>query len=184
MPKIGYKYTKKRKSPPPLTEEHKRKISIGNIGKRGYWFGKKRPPFSLEWKNKIGKSNSISQKGKPSPNKTHGLSKSKFWNKWVSMRARCNNKNNSNYKNYGGRGILVCSHWMEFENFKNDMYISYMKHCVQFGEKETSIDRIDNNGNYELSNCKWSTKSEQMKNRRMTNILNHKRNKLGQYNNE
>ena len=76
---------------------------------------------------------------------------------WASMHTRCKNKNAMNFKHYGGRGISVCERWESFENFLIDM-----------GERPSgkSLDRIDVDGNYELSNCKWSTASEQVKNQR------------------
>jgi hypothetical protein len=81
------------------------------------------------------------------------------------MKARCANKNHIAYHNYGGRGITVCDRWLKFENFVTDMWLEY-KRRVENGEK-ISIDRyLDVNGNYELSNCKWSTDSEQGKTRR------------------
>lgn len=80
---------------------------------------------------------------------------------------RCYRIDSDSYKNYGGRGITVCDSWKDsFENFKDDMYESYQKHVEEFGEKDTSIDRIDVNGNYEPSNCRWATKAEQVVNTR------------------
>jgi hypothetical protein len=86
------------------------------------------------------------------------------------MNGRCNNPNNPRYKYYGGRGIKVCARWSGkngFVHFMEDMYEFYLKHIAEFGEKNTSLDRWpDVNGNYELSNCKWSTNTEQIRHRR------------------
>ena len=97
---------------------------------------------------------------------THGMRNTKFYRIWVNMKARCLNKNSKCYKDYGGRGITVCEEWLDFNNFKDDMYESYLKHVEEFGEKQTTLDRIDNNRNYCKENCKWSTCKEQIANRR------------------
>lgn len=96
--------------------------------------------------------------------KTHGLTHSRFYNIYQMMLRRCNNPKENCYPRYGGRGIKV--KWTSFEEFKNDMYKSYLKHVNKFGEKQTQIDRINNNSNYSRKNCKWSTLKEQAQNTR------------------
>ena len=75
---------------------------------------------------------------------------------WYSMIRRCTVESHFKYKRYGGRGIKVCDRWMKFDAFLADM-----------GERPSgmSIDRINNDGDYEPSNCKWSTPKEQANNR-------------------
>ena len=77
---------------------------------------------------------------------------------WVNMWQRCRNKKRHDYPRYGGRGISVCNRWIEYDNFLADM--------GKKPNKEMSLDRINNNGNYEPSNCRWATKSQQRINRR------------------
>jgi len=98
--------------------------------------------------------------------KTHGMSTTRFYTIWHMMKKRCLTISDKDYYNYGGRGITVCERWMEFENFRDDMYALYLKHAKEFGEKNTSINRIDNDGNYTLVNCEWSTVKKQSQNRR------------------
>jgi len=90
-------------------------------------------------------------------NITHGGSKTNLYQRWQGMRNRCFNKNVKNYKYYGGRGITVCDEWLTFGPFKKWALVSGYS-------KSLSLDRIDINGNYDPSNCRWVTMKEQMGN--------------------
>lgn len=100
---------------------------------------------------------------------THGMTGTRFYKIYQGIGQRCNNSNDIAYKYYGGRGIKCL--WSSFENFKEDMYESYLDHVNEFGEDNTSIDRIDVNGNYCKENCKWSTQQEQANNKRNNHIV-------------
>jgi len=98
----------------------------------------------------------------PSP-KRHPL-----WCTWHSMKQRCNNPKNKDYKNYGGRGIKVCTEWQTFDDFLKSILNS-------IGHKQSPIhqlDRIDNNKNYEPNNVRWATKQQQARNKNTTIFLN------------
>lgn len=97
----------------------------------------------------------------------HGMKGTRFYNIWQGMKARCNNVNFKQYNDYGGRGITVCNKWLKFINFRNDMYESYLEHEKQYGTKQTTIDRIDNDSGYKRSNCWWATRREQYYNSRI-----------------
>ena len=96
----------------------------------------------------------------------HGMKGTRFYVIWRSAIQRCYYPSHKNYKNYGGRGIRLHKRWLKFENFRDDMYKSYLIHVKRFGEKNTQIDRIRVNGNYYKDNCRWVTLKEQAANKR------------------
>lgn len=92
------------------------------------------------------------------------MTKTRTYHSWMAMRARCLNPNASDYGYYGGRGITICARWDRFENFLEDL-----------GERPPgkTLERIDNDGNYEPGNVRWATKSEQCRNTRQNHYLTH-----------
>lgn len=95
----------------------------------------------------------------------HGMRGTKFYICWQNMKKRCLNKGIGAYARYGGKGITVCEKWKDFRIFKKDLYKSYLAHIQKFGERETTLDRIDPEGNYEPENIRWATYLEQGRNR-------------------
>ena len=94
---------------------------------------------------------------------SHGMSRSHTYTVWHGMMTRVSdNPSSQGYKNYGSRGVTVCERWHKFENFLADM-----GECPE----KMSIDRIDVNGNYEPSNCRWATQKQQMNNTRSNHII-------------
>lgn len=110
-----------------------------------------------------------SQRVRPAFNASHRMSGTSTYRAWASMKTRCLNPKASHYEQYGGRGISICDRWMEFENFFSDM-----------GERPDgkTLDRIDVNGNYEPSNCRWATDDEQMNNKQDSVYLEYQGRKL------
>lgn len=93
---------------------------------------------------------------------THGLTETRAYRIWQAMKTRCSNPSAINYMNYGGRGISVCARWKSFDNFISDM---------GFPLPRQSIERINNDGNYEPSNCRWASRTEQSRNKRTNRII-------------
>jgi hypothetical protein len=98
----------------------------------------------------------------------------RFYSIWLNIKSRCNNPNNAYYYNYGGRGIKICDRWNDFKNFQKDMLFSYYAHAEKHTEKNTTIDRIDNNKGYSPNNCRFVTRQIQSKNRKTSIIIEYK----------
>lgn len=102
---------------------------------------------------RIGRSKSC----KSCSHKKHGYHNTETYSIWQSMIQRTTNSNNRAWKYYGGRGISVCSRWLKFDLFLQDMGVR---------PEGLELDRIDTNGDYTKANCRWVTHSQNMKNRR------------------
>lgn len=95
----------------------------------------------------------------------HGKSGTRLHTIWRSMLSRCNSSNSGSYRNYGARGIVVCREWKED-------FVSFYKWALNSGYKSNLyLERIDNNGNYEPSNCTWKTYKEQQRNKRTNHFI-------------
>lgn len=104
-------------------------------------------------------------------NLKHGFYGTRFYRIWQSMKTRCENPNHEAFHRYGGRGIRFDPKWKSFDSFKEDMYETYLAHVKEFGEKDTSINRTDNNKNYSKENCEWATKKEQSLNTKTSRYI-------------
>lgn len=96
-------------------------------------------------------------------NKTHGLTRTRQYKCWYAMIDRCLNPHCAKYKIYGGRGIKICDKWLAFDGFWEDMQEGY--------KDNLTLDRVDVNGNYEKSNCRWATAKQQSNNTRVNHIM-------------
>ena len=105
----------------------------------------------------------------------HGMTGSRFYNTYMGMKMRCYNTNEKSFPDYGGRGIIVCEEWRnDFINFMNDMHESYLKHIEEHGEKNTTIERKNVDGNYDANNCTWATRKTQNNNNRKNKRYDYK----------
>lgn len=113
----------------------------------------------LDLRRKVGTSGKTYSCGclfKERTGATHRMSETPVYAVWLSMKGRCLRKTDKYWKHYGGRGIKVCKRWMKFENFYKDM-----------GEPNgLTLDRINNNGDYKPSNCRWATWKVQANNKK------------------
>lgn len=100
-------------------------------------------------------------------NTTHGMRHTPIYTEWCTMKQRCYNSNNKSYKDYGGRGITMCEPWRNsFEAFYDDV-----SKLTNFGEEGYSLNRIDNNGNYEPNNVEWADDVTQANNKRNNHLI-------------
>ena len=110
-------------------------------------------------RQKVGRANALKTR-------KHGLcitgNVDKSYTRWFSIKDRCYNRNNIHYKNYGGRGIIMWEGWID----NLVAFVEYIKSLPGSGNPKLSLDRIDNNGNYEPGNLQWATRIQQANNTR------------------
>lgn len=97
------------------------------------------------------------------------VSKSAFYRRWYHIRSRCVHKWDKDYERYGAKGIKFL--WDDFYHFKEDMYQSFLQHVKIHGEKNTTIERLDNSKSYCKENCIWATKDIQALNKNSSRLL-------------
>lgn len=108
-------------------------------------------------------------------NRSHADTGKPIYNRWLAMKNRC--KHNKKY--YVNRGITVCKEWEDYLTFKKDMVESFLEHVRLYGERRTTLERIDSNKGYFLENCRWVTPTEQNQNTRAPyKITNYKKLKV------
>lgn len=104
-------------------------------------------------------------------NRKHGLTNDRAYWVWAKIKSRCYNPNSREYKNYGARGIVMCDEWLSPQVFIEWCYANGYDANAPKGE--CTLDRIDTDGNYEPSNCRWITNKEQQNNRRDNRVYEH-----------
>lgn len=136
-------------------------MSVESHRKSQYEWIKRNPNYQKQWR--------LSKYGvKPKRgicNRIHGEGNHQTieYNRWCGMKSRCYNTTKHNYKYYGGRGIKVCDRWLEP---KGKGYLNFISDMGRCPNKRFTLDRINNDGNYEPSNCRWTDKKTQANNRR------------------
>jgi hypothetical protein len=156
-----------------ISKEGLLRISLAQKGRKhksceGFRNGHK--PFKGTEQTRFKKGNRPWNLGKEHPSAVkHGMCKTNFYRRWISLNSRCNNTQTKAFKDYGGRGIKC--EWSCFEDFKDDMYADFLEHSKSYGCLNTTLDRVDNNGNYSAKNCRWTTRSIQMRNRRNNRVI-------------
>lgn len=103
--------------------------------------------------------------------KDHGMYGTSFYRRWQAMKTRCENPKHIYFKRYGGRGITFDRKWGEFYGFMDDMFESYSRHKERWGDRNTKLDRRDNNGYYSKENCRWVTNRISSRNRADNTII-------------
>lgn len=108
---------------------------------------------------------------------THGMYKTSEYFAWSAMIQRCTNPKDCGYKNYGGRGIKICDRW-------RSSFIDFYKDMGEKPFKEAQLDRVDNDGNYELNNCEWVSRTKNMRHTRRVKLSIEKAAAIRKLNNE
>lgn len=96
----------------------------------------------------------------------HGATGTPEWEIWMGMIKRCESPSQPMYRMYGGRGIRVCKRWRH-------SFLAFLKDMGKRPSPDYSLDRVDTNGNYTLKNCRWATRTQQQRNRRMNTLITH-----------